>query len=370
MAKDYYNILGVERNASQEEIKKSFRTLAKKYHPDSAQGDKTEAEAKFKEISEAYEVLSDPNKRQVYDQTGHVEFGSGGSDFTWQDFSHASDFSDLGDIFNRIFGGNFGFSSQGDSFFGQSSRSRANLDLLTNIRVTLEDVYYGTKKSLRYKRMAPCEVCKGTGSKTFRTSTCPTCNGTGQQRIVQGQGFFRMVSVTTCRSCGGSGTIPEQVCPTCSGKGTTSITEKLEIEIPRGAEDKLRLRIKGKGQADHGIVGDLYVAINIQPEQNMSRIRDDLMIPLEISFPEAVLGAEKDVTVFREKLTVNIPSGVQPNEIVKVKGSGFYHLNSHGRGDLLLQMKLTVPKHVSSTQRELLQKFMEDGTKKHSWLKG
>ncbi|MFG1450472.1 MAG: molecular chaperone DnaJ [Thermoplasmataceae archaeon] len=370
MAKDYYSILGVSKSASQDEIKKAFRTLAKKYHPDSAEGDKVQAEAKFKEISEAYEVLSDENKRRVYDQTGSVEFGSGGSDFTWQDFSHASDFSDLGDIFNRIFGGNFGFGGAEGSFFGQSTRSRQNLDLLTNIRVTLEDVYYGTRKSIRYKRMAPCETCKGTGSKTFRTSTCPACNGTGQQRIVQGQGFFRQVMVTVCRNCQGSGSIPEQPCQVCSGKGTTSITENIEIEIPKGAEDKLRLRVKGKGQADHGVVGDLYVAINVQPEQNIRRIRDDLLIPLEISFPEAVLGAEKDVSVFREKLTVKIPSGVQPNEIVKVKGSGFPHLNSRGRGDILLEMKLTVPKHVSSAQKELLEKFMEEGEKKHSWLRG
>lgn len=369
MAKDYYTILGVDRGSSQDDIKKAFRSLAKKYHPDSAQGDKVEAEAKFKEISEAYEVLSDPNKRQMYDQTGHVEFGSGGSDFTWQDFSHAGDFSDLGDIFSRIFGGNFGFGSQGD-FFGQGGRSRPNLDLITNIRVSLEDVYYGTRKSIKYKRTAPCSVCKGTGSKTFRSTTCQTCNGTGQQRVVQGQGFFRMMSVTTCNTCQGRGTVPEENCTECMGRGVVNVTENLEIEIPKGADDKLRLRVKGKGQSDRGQSGDLYVVINVQNEPNSRRIHDDLLIPIEITFPEAALGAEKEITVFREKLTVKIPSGVQPNEIVKLKGSGFQHLNSKGRGDLLLEMRLVVPKHLTAAQREMLERFSDESQKKHSWLRG
>ena len=179
-----------------------------------------------------------------------------------------------------------------------------------------------------------------------------------------------MMSVTTCNTCQGRGTVPEENCTECMGRGVVNVTENLEIEIPKGADDKLRLRVKGKGQSDRGQSGDLYVVINVQNEPNSRRIHDDLLIPIEITFPEAALGAEKEITVFREKLTVKIPSGVQPNEIVKLKGSGFQHLNSKGRGDLLLEMRLVVPKHLTAAQREMLERFSDESQKKHSWLRG
>lgn len=369
MAKDYYEILGVSRNATKDEIKKAFRTLARKYHPDANPENKAEAEAKFKEISEAYEVLSDDQKRQMYDQTGHVEFGSGGSNFTWQDFSHFNDFSDLGDIFSRIFGGNFGFGNQGsDSFFSGFQGQEENLDLITNLRITLEDAYYGSKKTIKYRRNAECETCHGTGSKDGKLNTCPVCNGTGQQRVVQGQGFFRMVTVTTCKNCQGRGRIPSEQCPTCHGTGSIPTTENIEIAVPKGAPDRLRLRVKGKGQSRFGRTGDLYVVLNVEDQQDLKRVNDDLYTVLEISFPEAALGTEKEVGIFKERIQVKIPAGTQPGEVIRVKGAGMPHMNGRGSGDLLVEIKLVVPRKLTQTQKELIEKLQEEPAKKHSWL--
>ncbi|HLH86317.1 MAG TPA: molecular chaperone DnaJ [Thermoplasmataceae archaeon] len=369
MAKDYYSILGVPRNASQDEIKRAFRTLARKYHPDANPDNKKEAEEKFKEISEAYEVLSDENKRRMYDQTGRVEFGQGRSDFTWQDFSHFDDFSDLRDIFNRIFGGGFGFGSQNDTFFSGFGRDQESLDLITSLRIPLRDAYYGGRKTIKYRRNAPCETCGGTGSETRRTSTCPTCGGTGQQRVVQGQGFFRMVTVTTCKTCSGRGQVPEKTCSRCKGTGSVSITENLEVEIPKGAQNNIRLRVRGKGQSSLGRSGDLYVVLNIDEEPGIKRVQDDIIVQAEVSFPEAALGTEKEIKVFDETFKVTIPPGTQPNEIIRIKGAGFPRLNSRGNGDLLVEVKIVVPKHLTARQKEILQEFMGESPKKHSWLR-
>ncbi|MEM3676413.1 MAG: molecular chaperone DnaJ [Thermoplasmataceae archaeon] len=369
MAKDYYSILGVPKNASQDDIKKAFRALARKYHPDANPDNKKEAEEKFKEISEAYEVLSDENKRRMYDQTGRVEFGQGRSDFTWQDFSHFDDFSDLRDIFNRIFGGGFGFGTEGDTFFSGFRNEQESLDLITSLKISMKDAYYGSKKSIKYRRNAQCDACGGTGSETRRMSTCPTCGGTGQQRVVQGQGFFRMVTVTTCRTCSGRGQIPEKPCAKCKGTGSISITENIEVEVPKGAQNGLRLRVRGKGQSSMGRTGDLYVMLNIEEEPGIKRINDDILIQHEISFPEAALGTEKEIKVFDETFKVQIPPGTQPDEIIRVKNGGFPRLNSRGSGDLLVQIKVTVPKHLSTRQKELLQEFIGESQKKHSWLR-
>ena len=367
MAKDYYKTLGVERNASQEEIKKAFRALARKYHPDANPENKQAAEEKFKEISEAYEVLSDDSKRRMYDQTGHVDFGSG-SNFTWQDFSHFNDFSDLSDIFSRIFGSNFGFGGSDSFFSGFGGRQEESLDLVTNIRVSLEDAYYGTKKTIKYRRNAECNVCHGTGSKTGKLTTCTVCNGTGQQRIVQGQGFMRMVTVTTCRTCQGRGKIPSDPCATCKGTGSLAVSENLEITIPKGAPVRLRLRIREKGQSHYGRTGDLYVVLNFMLDNTIGRSGDDLYIAQEISFPEAALGGERQVRIFKETFDLKIPAGTQPGDILKIKGAGMPRINGHSSGDLQVEARLVVPKHLTQSQKELIEKLMEEPAKKHSWL--
>lgn len=369
MAKDYYQTLGVAKTASQDEIKKAFRSLARKYHPDANPDNKEAAEEKFKEISEAYEVLSDESKRRMYDQTGTVDFGSGRSDFTWQDFSHFNDFSDLGDIFKRIFGGDFGFGGGSDSFFsGYGGRREENLDLLTNLRVTLEDVYYGKKKTIKYRRNKKCETCSGTGSKDGKLITCPTCNGSGQQRIVQGQGFFRMMTVTACNNCGGRGQVPSQTCDTCRGTGSVPTTEDFEISIPKGAPDKLRLRVRDKGQSNYGRTGDLYVVLNIHESGGIRRLNDDLYIQTEISFPEAALGAEQQVKIFNETLELKIPPGTQPGDLLRIKGAGMSHSGGKGAGDVMVEARVVVPKHLSSSQRELITKLMDETSRKHGWF--
>ncbi|MCL4337381.1 MAG: molecular chaperone DnaJ [Candidatus Thermoplasmatota archaeon] len=368
MAKDYYETLGVAKSATQDEIKKAFRGLARKYHPDTNPDNKEAAEAKFKEISEAYEVLSDESKRRMYDQTGSVDFGSGRSDFTWQDFSHFNDFSDLGDVFRNIFGGNFGFGGSSD-FASGFGRQEENLDLVTNLRVTLEETYYGASKNIKYRRNEICTHCKGTGSDDGKLHTCSVCNGTGQQRVVQGQGFFRMVSVTVCNTCGGRGKIPSKPCGTCRGVGSVPVTENLEIHIPKGSPDHLRLRVKGKGQSNMGRTGDLFVILNIQEPNGMKRMNDDIYLQSEISFPEAALGAEKEIPLFKEKLTLKIPPGTQPGEIIRIKNAGIPHVNGHGSGDLLIETKVVVPKHLSASQKELIAKLEEENDKKHSWFK-
>lgn len=366
MAKDYYQTLGVERSASKEEIKKAFRQLARKYHPDANPENKKEAEEKFKEIGEAYEVLSDDNKRRMYDQTGSVDFGSGRQDFTWEDFTH---FNDINDIFDRIFGGGFGFGA--DSFFGGFGRNNGpDLDMAMRLDISLFDVYYGTKKPVKYRRNAPCNECNGTGAKNGKLSRCSTCGGTGQQRIVQGQGFFRMVSVTTCKACGGRGSIPQDPCKSCKGSGTQVVNEELEINIPKGAVDNLRLRVKAKGQSHNGRVGDLYVILAVSNDGRIKRVNDDLYIEKEITFPEAALGMETEVEVFNEKFPLKIPSGTQPGELIKIKNVGIPHLSSRGSGDVVVSVKVEVPKHLNGKQRELISKLNQELKKKHSWIKG
>lgn len=369
MAKDYYETLGVDKSASQDEIKKAFRGLARKYHPDTNPDNKEEAESKFKEISEAYEVLSDDSKRRMYDQTGRVDFGAGRSDFTWDDFSHFNDFSDLGDIFKTIFGGNFGFGGSSGSFYSGFGNHQENLDLVTNLRVSLEEAYYGVNRTIKYRRNQSCPTCKGTGSKDGKLITCKACNGSGQQRVVQGQGFFRMVSVTTCQSCGGRGQMPSEACGTCKGTGSNPTTENLEIKIPKGAPDKLRLRVKEKGQSNHGRTGDLYVILNVQQSPSLRRVNDDLYLVTEISFPEAALGSEREISLFKEKTSLKIPAGTQPNDVIRIKNAGMPRMNGRGSGDLLVEARVVVPKHLSQQQKDLISQLGDDSGKKHSWFK-
>lgn len=367
MPKDYYEVLGVTKSASQDEIKKAFRALAKKYHPDANPTNKEQAEEKFKEIGEAYEVLSDENKRRMYDQTGSVDFGSGRQDFRWEDFSHFNDFSDLGDIFRTIFGGGGG-GGFGDSFFGGFRDSGPSLDMGIQVKVTLEDAYKGSKKNVKYRRNAACETCGGTGAKGKKLSTCRTCNGSGQQRVVQGQGFFRMVSVTTCQTCNGKGRIPVEPCPKCKGNGSNPVTEELSVTIPKGAVDNLRLRVKGKGQAHNGRTGDLYVILSMDEDKSIRRRNDDIIVDNVVSFPEAALGTSIEIDIFGDTHEVKVPAGTQPGEILRIRGAGMPRLNTRGSGDLLVRVKVEVPKHLNSRQKELVKELMDELEKKKGWF--
>ena len=361
MAEDYYKILGVDKNATQDEIRAKFRELAKKYHPDLNQGNQ-EAEEKFKQIAEAYEVLSDPQKRQQYDATGSAEFNGGASNFNWQDFTH---FDDINDIFSKIFGG-FGGSSGGD-FFGGGYTNQPDLDIYIRVNITLEDAYYGTSKSVKYKRDAMCDACNGTGAVDGKLMTCPTCHGTGQERITRGQGFFQMVTVTTCRTCNGRGKIPIKPCPVCKGTGTVPKMENISINIPKGADTNIKLRVAKKGNSYGGVTGDLYAVIYVQNNSEIRRSGDNLYVKHHIDFPTAALGGEVEVSLFKEKFKLNIPAGTQPDDVLRIKGAGMPRINSHGSGDLLVIIKLDVPKHLTAKEKELIEELKGEPTKK-SWF--
>ena len=364
MSKDYYSVLGITKDASQDDIKKAFRQLGKKFHPDLNPNNKAEAEEKFKEISEAYEVLSDPQKRSNYDRFGKVEFGDGRSDFTWQDFSHYSEFND---IFDKIFGSFGGFSGFGDSFFGNVRNQGPDLDLAIRLRISLSDVYYGTKKRVKYRRNSPCSECNGSGAKDNKLNYCSTCKGSGQERVVQGGGFMRMVSVTVCRTCNGRGKVPVELCRTCNGYGSISTTEELEINVPRGVQNNQKIRYRGRGQTHQGRVGDLFVIMSIDDEKDIVRDGDNLIIRREISFAEAALGTETNVSIFKETVTVKIPPGTQPGEMIRVKGAGLPRMNSQTLGDLIVNVVIPVPKRLNARQKELLSQFEEESGRKRPW---
>lgn len=368
MAKDYYEILGIKKSASADEVKSSFRKLARQYHPDShpdiSGNEKKAMEEKFKDVSEAYEVLSDPQKRSMYDNTGRVEFGPGRQDFNWQDFTHFSDFED---IFNRIFGGGGGgFSS--DFFSGFGGNQGPDLDMAIRVTVSLDDAYYGKTREIRFRRNRTCEKCKGSGAEDGKLLTCKTCNGTGQQRIVQGQGFFKMVSVTMCKDCGGAGRIPKKACTNCKGNGTLSVHENLKVKIPKGAPNNLKIRYRGRGQSFKTRTGDLFVLLNIPDETGISRNEDDLYLEREITFPEAALGTDIDIKLFNEKFTLHVPPGTQPGERLKMKGAGMPHMNRNGSGDLMVRMMIEVPKKLTSRQKELISLLQEESPKKKGWF--
>jgi len=365
MSRDYYQILGVDKTASQDEIRTKFRELAKKYHPDVNSGSK-EAEQKFKEIAEAYEVLSDSQKRQQYDATGSTSFGdaggSAGSEFHWDNFSH---YDDINDIFNTIFGGGF----RGGNFGGSTSQSnsQADLDIYIKLNVTMEDAYYGASKPIKFKRNATCETCNGTGAEGGILITCPTCHGTGQERISRGQGFFNFVQVAVCRTCMGRGKIPKKPCRVCGGKGYIPKMENISITVPKGVDTNTRLRTQKLGNSFGGVTGDLYAVIYVQPSPNIKRTGDNIYIKEGIDFPTAALGGNIEIPLFKEKFNLIIPPGSQPDDVLRIKGAGMPRLTSRGNGDILVVIKLQVPKHLTAKEKELIEELKGEPVKK-SWF--
>jgi molecular chaperone DnaJ len=365
MSGDYYQTLGVDKNASQDEIRTKFRELAKKYHPDVNSGSK-EAEQKFKEIAEAYEVLSDPKKRQQYDATGSTTFGDagagGGAGFNWDNFSH---YDDINDIFNTIFGGGF----RGGNFGGSNSQSnfQSDLDIYIKLNVTMEDAYYGASKPIKFKRNAICETCNGTGAEGGILITCPTCHGTGQERISRGQGFFNFVQVAVCRTCMGRGKIPKTPCKVCAGKGFIPKMENISITVPKGVDTNTRLRTQKLGNSFGGVTGDLYAVIYVQPSPNIKRTGDNIYIKEGIDFPTAALGGNIEIPLFKEKFNLVIPPGSQPDDVLRIKGAGMPRLTSRGNGDILVVIKLQVPKHLTSKEKELIEELKGEPAKK-SWF--
>lgn len=348
MAKrDYYEILGVERNASLEEIKKAYRKLALKYHPDKNPGNKA-AEEKFKEVNEAYAILSNPEKRARYDQFGHS--GVEGTTFGPEDFRG----------FEDIFGGFESFSEIFESFFGTSSRRRGGAqrgeDLQYEVRINLEDALRGVKKKIRVSRMEECPTCRGSGLKPgTQRSTCPYCHGRGQ--VAYTQGFFSITR--TCDHCQGVGSIIREPCLQCRGRGRVRQERTLEVKIPPGIEDGSQIKLSGEGEAGvrGGRRGNLYLIISINKHPLFERVGPDLVGELPISFTQAALGDEIEISTLDGKATVKIPPGVQNGKILRLKNKGMPYLHSFARGDLLLKVKVIIPTKLSAKEKELLIEF-------------
>lgn len=357
MKRDYYDVLGVRKDADAGEIKKAFRKLAREFHPDVNRED-PEAEARFKEAAEAYEVLSDKEKRQRYDQFGHAGvdgMGHAGSGF--------SSFEDIFASFGDIFGGGGG--SIFDSFFGGGRRRgrggpEPGASLKLGIEIPFREAAAGCTRTLEITRQEPCTTCQGSGAKAgTRPQTCPTCGGAGAIR--QGQGFF--VVQTTCPRCGGEGKIISQPCPSCRGEGGVPQRVTIKVRIPPGVEDGTRLRVSGEGEASRqgGPRGDLFVFVRVLPDQIFERHGDDIACKVPITYSQAALGAEIDVPTLEGKAKLRIPPGTQPNEILRMRGLGVTG-ESGRRGDQLVVVEVRVPKNATGRYRDLLEEMraMED----------
>jgi len=356
--RDYYEVLGVNKDASIDEIKKAYRNLALKYHPDRNPGNK-EAEEKFKEVTEAYEVLSDPEKRKTYDQYGHAGFGPQGFDWT-QDFSRVRmDFSDIfGDIFSTFFSEGFGV-----DWFGErtSTRQRQNRgsDLEYRMYITLKEAATGTEKHINVSRYDECPVCKGSGSKSQGAgrTLCPECQGKGQ--VVRSNGFFTVA--TTCPKCKGEGEIIGNPCPNCRGTGRVRNMHKILVKIPAGIEDGSSLRLKGQGDAGPygGPRGDLYITVFIEKDKLFERVHSDIVCEVPITVTQAVLGDEIEVPTLTGKVKVKVPPGTQTGTALRLKNLGMPSVSGYGKGDLLIKVKVVIPGRVSRQERQLYQQIKE-----------
>jgi molecular chaperone DnaJ len=360
MAKrDYYEVLGVAKNATDEEIKKAYRKLAVQYHPDK-NPDNKEAEEKFKEATEAYEVLSSPEKRRAYDQYGFAGVDSaGGPHFDPNAFKGFEDifghgFSGFEDIFGSFFGG-------GRRSGGRQAGPARGSDLRYDLSLTLKEASFGTKKEISYEALAACDVCHGSGAKegTGR-KTCPTCNGRGQ--VARSAGFFNIAS--TCPTCHGEGTVIESPCQKCHGRGVIGQKHTVSVNIPAGIDDGQRLRLEGRGDAapNKGHSGDLYVYIRITADKYFERNHSDLYMAVPISYTKAVLGGDIIVTTLDdEKVRLKVPGGSVDGELLRVKGKGVPIMNTGGRrGNMYIKLKINVPKKVSVRGKELLTELAKE----------
>ncbi len=355
--KDFYHVLGIERNASQEEIKKAYRKLALKYHPDRNPGNK-DAEEQFKEAAEAYEVLSDPSKRQRYDQYGHE--GMRGTDFR--------PFTDVNDIFSTfsdIFGGAVGGSIFED-MFGQQGRQRqrsgggAGSDLKVRLKLTLEEVASGVEKKLKIRAWRKCDTCGGSGAKNAGSLiTCPVCKGSGEIRQVSRSVFGQFVNVAPCQNCGGDGRVIKEPCLTCHGDGRVQGEATIKVSIPAGVSEGNYIPLRGEGNVGRrgGPGGDIIVAIEEEPHSVFTRNGDDVVLDLLVGFPEASMGGEVEVPTLTGRARLKIDPGVQSGRILRMRDKGIPHLNSFGRGDQLVRVNIWTPTNLSARDKQLLKEL-------------
>ena len=371
MAKrDYYEVLGVSKGASADEIKKAYRKLAVKYHPDKNPGDK-EAEEKFKEAAEAYSVLSDADKKAKYDQFGHAGVDGAGPDFS-------GGFGDLNDILNDLFGG--GFSGFGNGFGGfggfgggrggqrQQQKVYRGRDIRVRVKLTLEEIAKGVEKEISIEKSVPCQDCGGRGAKNSSdVKTCPACNGTGQVQRVVNSIFGQTVTYSTCQQCGGEGKIISNPCRTCGGTGLVRKRETITVKIPAGVEAGMQLTIQGEGHAakNNGINGDLLVVIEEQEHPNLKREGNNLYYTKVISIPEAILGAEVEIPCLDGSYKVKVEPGTQSGSVVRLRGKGLPTVNGYGgTGDLYVKFAVWVPKKLSKDEKDIVETLKKkDGFK-------
>jgi len=348
--RDYYEVLGVDKNATPDEIKKAYRKLARQYHPDVNK--EPDAEEKFKEVKEAYEVLSDENKRAQYDRYGHADpnqgfggfggFGGGGG---------FEDFGGFGDIF--------------DMFFGGGSRRNPNApqrgaDLQYTMTIEFRDAVFGKESDIEIPRTENCDHCNGSGARPgTHPETCPTCRGTGQQEVVQNTAFGRIVNRRVCPTCSGAGKIIREKCSHCSGTGKVKKRRKIHIKIPAGIDDGAQLRVSGEGESGirGGPPGDLYVVVNVKPHDFFDREGDDIYCEVPITFAQAALGDEIEVPTLSGKVKLKIPAGTQTNTYFRLKGHGVPRLRGIGQGDQHVKVVVVTPTKLSDKQKELLREF-------------
>ena len=362
--RDYYEVLGVEKSASEDDIKKAFRKLARQYHPDLHPDDK-EAEAKFKEVNEAYEVLSDKDKRAKYDQFGHAAFdpnyGGGGAGGGFGGFGG---FSDVGDIFDSIFGGMGGFGSR----YSNPNAPRRGADIETSVSIDFMDACNGIKKTVRLNRSETCPDCKGTGAAAgTQPKTCPDCNGTGSRRTMQRTPFGNISQQTVCTKCGGRGKIVDTPCRTCSGKGAVKKTVEREVEIPAGVDDGQTLRVQGGGHAgtNGGQYGDLHIRVDVRPDPIFERDGYDVWTEVPLTYTQAALGAEIIVPTVDGKVKYTVPEGVQVGTVVRLRGKGIKKLYRSDRGDHYMKITVEIPKNLTKEQKAKLKAFEDSLSEKN-----
>lgn len=343
--RDYYEVLGVERNATDEEIRRAFRKLAFKYHPDHNQEDKTGE--KFKEVNEAYEVLSDPDKRAAFDRFGH-----GGTEGPFGRGFEGFDFGGFGDIF--------------DAFFGGAAASRQASQRGTHLRyrmtITFEEAALGCEKEITITRTEHCSICQGTGSKPgSQPSRCPNCDGSGQVRRVQQSLFGRFAHTVPCPQCQGEGRIITEPCPQCRGRGREKRKRNIAVNIPAGVDNGAQIRLGGEGEAGRrgGQAGDIYISLSVKEHELFTRYNYDLLYELPINFAQAALGIEVEVPTLNGKARLKIPAGSQTGQVFKLKGQGVPHLRGGGRGDQLVSLFVATPDSLTKKQRQLLEELGE-----------
>jgi molecular chaperone DnaJ len=349
---DFYEVLQVSRDASDQELKTSYRKMAMQYHPDRNPNNPA-AEEKFKACSEAYQVLSDPEKRAAYDRYGHAAFQGGGNPFAGaQGFQ-----GDLGDIFGDLFGEMFNMGGGGR----RASRAQRGRDLRYDLTMEFEEAAFGVEKEISIQRLEACDACRGTGSaKGNAPATCTGCGGRGQVRFQQG--FFSVAK--TCGRCNGTGTTISDPCTACRGEGLKAKKHEILVKVPAGVEQDTRIRYQGEGEAGRfgGPAGDLYVVLSVKAHKFFERDGDDLHCVLPVSFPQAALGTELQIETLEGMATIRIPEGTQSGREIKLKGKGVPHLNSHGKGDLIVEVRVATPSKLSKPQRDLLKQLSETMT--------